>query len=113
MKCYNAIVPGELVEKLYKAGCPNIGRYEEADGSVKYSEATYADIFDGLIEKGVAVAFSREKHWERIQWTFSINTQWVTNGDEGETWHDAANAAIEKAIEILKEKGAGESAPRK
>lgn len=102
MTYYTSIVPAELVEKLYKAGCPNIGRYEEADGSVKYFEVTYADIFDGLIEKGVAIAFFREKHWKRIQWTFSINTQWVTNGDEGETWHDAANAAIEKAIGIIK-----------
>ena len=99
MNYYNAIVPGELVEKLYKAGCPNIGRYEEADGSVKYSEATYADIFDGLIEKGVAVViFPNDKCQHQYKWAFSV-PGWI-QFEKG--WHEAANSAFEKAIEILK-----------
>lgn len=100
MKYYNAIVPDELVEKLYKAGCPNIGRYER-DGEVFYSETFYAEVFDGLMEKGLAAAI--------LVLPSGLVVAYIVHGDNTavvmrKSWHEAANAAIEKAIEILKEK---------
>jgi len=105
MNYYTSLVPTELVEKLYKAGCPNIGRYEEADGSVKYSEATYADIFDGLIEKGIVVCVRPVFDDSTMKLGFMAD---IAVGKGGSalgwrtSWHDSANAAIEKAIEIIK-----------
>lgn len=105
MNYYTSIVPVELVERLYEAGCPNIGRYEEADGSVRYSEVTYADIFDGLIEKGLSVEISRSQAmdgWcvvitEIETKVWRVITPW-------KVWYDAAKHAILSASGLLKDK---------
>ena len=115
MKYYNAIVPGELVEKLYNAGYSNFATFNIENNKVAHIEETYATIFDGLMEKDISIEIEPEQilgGWlcaiERIS-----EREIFTGSAPFSTWHEAANAAIEKAIEILKEKGAEESAPRK
>lgn len=99
MNYYTSIVPAELVERLYGAGCPNIFRYD-LDGKAHYSETFYAEVFDGLMEKGLAAAI-------RVL-PSGLVVAYIVHGDNTavitrKSWHEAANAAIEGAIEILKE----------
>lgn len=118
-KYYTEIVPFELAKKLkdagYKEECS--GHYAKDgylwethpkqnsnDTENFFSAPTYAEVFDWLMGKGLSV---------KIQIAIG-NAGWIISAIcWGENWcdispatfHEAANAAIEKACEILKKNG--------
>lgn len=105
MKYYNAIVPVELIEKLYNAGYSNIATFNLENNKVTHIEETYATIFDGLMEKDISIELQPEQILGGWLATIErISEQKIYTGSAPfSTWHEAANAAIEGAIEILKE----------
>ena len=122
MKYYTEIVPFELAKKLKEVGfdfpCTHYYVKHEIEGASgrrtamhpknwnkgghNTSTPTYAKVFDWLIGKGVTVEMSINR---RSVWFADIYKIW--EGDKNQiglgTFHEAANAAIEKACELLKE----------
>lgn len=113
MKHYTDIIPPTLAEKLKEKGMPIIlgKRYanicpSSEDDEMPYQvlcSTTYGEVFDWSIDKGVYIEIlygSDNNHnvnyigrcWgkERVLLTEVFGT-----------WHSAANAAIEKALELI------------
>ena len=106
MNYYTEIVPAEIVERLYKAGCPNIQRYER-DGKDVCSEETYASVFDGLMERGIAIYVSPCLVTTTMKFVFNaaiMSSEIDRSFGYRTSWCETANEAIEKAIEILKKR---------
>lgn len=124
MKYYCEIVPFELAKKLkdagYKEECS--GHYAKDgylwethpkqnsnDTENFFSAPTYAEVFDWLIEKKLVIEMN---HLSDKTWIVSLYDNTIIGiPNQGFiahfkkiTFHEAANAAIEKACEILKEK---------
>ena len=118
MKYYTETIPVSLAEKLKEKGMP-LGNYvwipngmasskEEAnlayydDQLVPY--CNYAEVFDWLLDKHEAFVYvtclRMDEGWQYCGgiWGYGIDMTfgWQTS------WHEAANAAIEKALELIK-----------
>lgn len=120
MRCYTETIPISLAEKekLKEKGMPYIEiDCETYDSGTEYQRDerwcnnTYAEVFDWLMEKGVFIfGFRRFDNWRwaySSEWRFRIELEDISqesvNGYlvNGNTWHEAANAAIEKALELI------------
>lgn len=116
MKYYTEIVPFEVAKKLKDAGFPqyhNKGPWYNTFKELRLFSVcgdavqapTYAKAFDWLIEKGIAVEMERTfKEWCAFLCPIEPDTM-GSSIFHGPTFHKAANAAIEKACEILKGNG--------
>ena len=103
LRYYTSLVSVEIIEKLYDVGCPNLERFTVEEGKVQYSDTTYADIFDGLIKKGLCVAVHPR-----------LNSCWCADVEDASgimfssplepSFKDAANCAIQFVIKVLEEK---------
>lgn len=106
MKYFTKTIPISLAEKLKEKGMPMPANYADLP---QFSLPTFGYCFDWLMEKGLFVVI--EPHWdfadEVITKDFdaavirqgTIHTPTPTT--EGDTWHEAANAAIEMALTLI------------
>lgn len=111
MKYYTEIVPFELAYKLKEAGYPQdkdkkgytCGGLLTLRKWSDYAAPTYAEVFDWFFEKGlsIVIAYNGWDCWEYD--VYKLTSSDLYAGDFESDWHTAANAAIEKAIETLKE----------
>lgn len=119
MSYYTATIPPTLAEKLKEKGMPIKEQplYAQvapnARGIVKAGVGlrcpSYAEVFDWLIGEGIHIRIIPCREVKKLygtQWVWSwfINkiTQPSTNSDNyWMNWHEAANAAIEKALELI------------
>jgi len=114
MKYYTEIVTFELAKKLKEAGYPQDNYTREYDesgvlfrlivGRPFFVAPTYADVFDWLIGKGLSVEMAKVKSLYSIHWVSRIEgiPQRERRRKTKLSFHEAANAAIEKACELLK-----------
>lgn len=106
MKHYTDTIPLELAEKLKAAGMPIIlgKRYSDIcpsseDDEMPYQvlcSTTYSEVFDWLMEKNIRVYVVKALHGDK--WHGLVNSNDLMFCP---TWHEAANAAIEKALELI------------
>lgn len=115
MKHYTDTIPLPLAEKLKDKGMPIIlgKRYldicpNSEDDEMPYQvlcSATYAEVFDWLMEKRIYFTIYRTIDFYRTidyYWRMDI----ICNGDDvatryNKSWHEAANQAIEKALTLI------------
>jgi len=122
MRYYTETIPTSLAEKLKEKGMPiemqplYAPEAPNARGIVKAGVGLwcppYAEVFDWLMERGidVEVALSmiidvKNEGKKRVYfWTVGSldNINYEYGEDDNMTWHEAANAAIEKALELIK-----------
>lgn len=110
MKYYTDTIPLSLAEKLKEKGMPDIEIEWNPIRGKHYCFKTYAEVFDWLLDEKIYVRIipfgaSRigEETWD---WTYYIDelgepcteTEYFWH-----TWHEAANDAIEKALELIEE----------
>ena len=121
MKYYCEIVPFELAKKLKEAGYPQTRAHAYTEGGellgmvkLAFKDANgafpapiYAEVLDWLIGKGLSVEMAKVKSLYSIHWVSRIEgiPQWERRRKTKLSFHEAANAAIENACEILKENG--------
>ena len=119
MKYYTEIVPFELAKKLKEAEFPQDETFSDKwynkDGTLDILPfrtpicvaPTYADVFDWLIEKRLSAEMERHcgGDWSVALYRFYEPHCWyeLIRNAHASTFHEAANAAIEEACEILKE----------
>lgn len=100
MKHYTESIPVELAKKLKEAGMPedcgcNLCCYLPYDVEEKY---TYGFVFDWLMERGINIMLDKDGGlWSRF---IEAELQFLRTEDYP-SWHEASNAAIEKAVEII------------
>ena len=105
MKHYTATIPLPLAEKLKEKGMPkdcgcNLCCYPPYNVEEEY---TYGFVFDWLMEKDIRVypvkiKDSSLKSLHGDKWHGMINSDGLMFCP---TWHEAANAAIEKALTLI------------
>lgn len=99
MKYYTETIPLPLAEKLKDKGMPIIYRqsYLNDEG---VPTTMYGQVFDWLMEKGVAISICNRETPYGIGWYPVVNgaSPKVIDGKE---WHHSANAAIEKALTLI------------
>lgn len=105
MKYYTEIIPSTLAEKLKEKGMPmmpclNITPMNSFsdDGGIHFHYLpTYAEVFDWLTEMGIYVGISLT--WDK--WCWNIYNDQPSYQYNFDSWHEAANAAIEKALTLI------------
>ena len=114
---FNKEVPFFIKEQLKEVGLNTPIRFvdEHNNEMVPYSQLiTYAYAFDFLFKKGYLISVS--KNYDLAEECFSRAYDWSVDGsttkdsDAGfaDTWFEAANEAILKAIELIEKKEDGE-----
>lgn len=107
MKCYTQSIPLDLAEKLKAAGMPmmpcfNIhqtGSFSDDDGIHFYYTPTYAEVFDWMIENRIYTYLDHDD----TGWSmFLEKDKRFYRTEDFDTWHGAANKAIEKALDLIK-----------
>lgn len=98
---YTATIPPTLAEKLKEKGCEHPYAIPE--------QWEYGFVFDWLMEKGLFVVV--EPYWDFANETITkdFEASVIKQGTihtptpivEGNSWHEAANAAIEKALTLI------------
>ena len=127
MNYYTSTIPSPLAEKLKEKGMPIIfDVWTEEDGINRmvdifhgiYKERkhhplpSYAEVFDWLMsEKGVYISgfrwFDTWRWAYTTEWRFRIELEDISQEEvngyivNGNTWHEAAEAAIEKALTLI------------
>ena len=102
MKYYTEIIPVPLAEKLKESGMP-LGSYLAYYDDQLVPYCNYAEVFDWLMEKGNTIAVN-PMQYRGIRYMARIYYHGVISCCyEGDTWHEATNTAIEKALELIKE----------
>ena len=114
MRYYTETIPNDLGAKLEKAGMPIDwvdDSLEEQPIKAYHCETMYCEIFDWLMERGIdaEVALSRiidvkNEGKKRVYfWTVGSldNINYECGENDNMTWHEAANAAIEKALTLI------------
>lgn len=94
MKHFTQFIPLDLAEKLKAAGMPIANVVDSITGE-KSCRYTYAHIFDWLMDRGVDMELSTRAFflvWDKDGGPLAI---------KGKTWHEAAEAAIEKALTLI------------
>lgn len=104
MGYYNNIIGQGLANKLAAAGMELKPLPPTFDYELNHEAPTYAVVFDWFLKNGLSIEIG-----VRIRncWAARVYGVGYSHIDEHvgivfDTWHDAANAAVEKAIEILK-----------
>lgn len=118
MKHYTETIPAALAEKLKEKGmsmmpCLNITQtnsFSDDGGIHFYYFPTYADVFDWLMEREVFIEIELE--WDFAEevisdgWEYgvikkgTIHNRLFSHG-RCDSWHEAADAAIEKALTLI------------
>lgn len=109
MNYYTATIPPTLAEKLKERGMPmmtnvSISIVEDKpvvdDNGEQWYRPTYAEVFDWLMEKGIMITIRAVYYLngELGGWQPHYNHWGLKKCD---SWHEAANAAIEKAITLI------------
>lgn len=120
MNYYASTIPITLAEKLkekgyWNPGCTSTVQYDNAcyskDGRIHNDGViadwkdllpapTYAEVFDWLLEKGIIITIRAYYflNGERGAWQPHYN-HWGLK--RCESWHEAANVAIEKALTLI------------
>lgn len=117
-KYYTEIIPYELAVKLKESGFPQkpgmnyyegvLERYDyeqfEKYHKYIYTGPTYAEAIDWLMEKGWQILFSCEHCvWDACVGKMESDMYCMTDCEKSDNdWTVVANAAIEKALELLK-----------
>lgn len=108
MRHYTEIVPPALTRKLKVAGMPMIKATsgEDKDGKplYLYFAPTYADVFDWFLDKQIYLEMSAPSLVGYIAVLVDNYNYLNFDSIHGGSWHEAANAAIEKALEILNDR---------
>lgn len=112
MNYYTQTIPPTLAEKLKEKGMPDIEIVWNPIRGKHYCFKTYAEVFDWLIREGIYFHhYPTDAFMRKVgEWYFcviheSIEYQHCSDWEFWKhTWHEAANAAIEKALELIKEK---------
>lgn len=107
MGYYNNIIGQGLANKLAAAGMELRPLPPTFDYELNYEAPTYAVVFDWFIYNGIDIAIERFLNGKTDYYAVikvAKNKVFVeTEAPEKVLgWHDAANAAIERAIKILK-----------
>lgn len=107
MKHYTDTIPVELGYLLEDKGM-NVKCLQEVAGAgtdeiPPYGQkvlTTYAEVFDWLMEKSVKIYLDSDSGL----WAWFIESDYdLKRTEDYPSWHEAANAAIEKALELIKE----------
>ena len=104
MKYYIETIPASLAEKLKGKGMPIIFSRQTLSEDNKFPYEyipTYAEVFDWLMERDMFVII--EPSHLKSSWyhaTISRRKLFMACCEES-TWHEAANAAIEKALTLI------------
>lgn len=112
MKYYTKIIPSALAEELKTLGIHQL-KDNRMEGWLNSGDnITYAEVFDWLMEKriyidGYPIYHITNKCYTN-EWCFNVMSDDIPQEKEGDyesfgKWHEAANAAIEKALELVKE----------
>lgn len=115
---YTETIPVALAKKLKEKRMPliislipNYLGDPECEAYEKVEPPTYAEVFDWLMERGLRIVI--EPFWdfanERItdMWCYyivkvgTLSSQPKNTISQYGTWHEAAEAAIEKALELI------------
>lgn len=104
MGYYNNIIGQGLANKLAAAGMELKPISPTFDYEIDYEAPVYAVVCDWFIKNDLSIEIAS---WGQTYWAARVSVIGGSYLNEPvglnfETWHDAANAAIEKAIEILK-----------
>ena len=98
MKYFTATIPLDLAEKLKEKGMPMPVNYADLpDGTLP----TFSFVFDWLMEEKIYISITQQwvyANGEATAWIPVVNCH--SNGFY-HTWHEAANAAIEKALTLI------------
>lgn len=111
MKHYTDIIPLPLAEKLKEKGMPIEMRplyapeAPNARGIVKAGVGlrcpSYAEVFDWLMSDNRQIIIVIEPSFYEPYLGKVYNKDGFEKGFDGNTWHEAANAAIEKALTLI------------
>lgn len=106
MEYYTSIIPYSLAEKLKAAGMPEIKIEWNPIHEKYHCFNTYAEVFDWLMGKGIGIGIKH--HWSGMvyqgyDWNVCQFCRTITPHFDTAygTWHEAANAAIEKALTLI------------
>lgn len=111
MKYYTSTIPATLAEKLKAAGMPILIEQEwyingmpKAEKDCHKPMTKYCEVFDWLMDLGYQILLfvnndGRNFGVDAEVWSMKIG---FTKLERKDTWHEAANAAIEKALELIK-----------
>lgn len=107
MKYYTETIPISLAEKLREKG---MVMEENGKSMIDWKVPTYADTIDWFMtKKNISIILYRMTQNFRIALRKANNgilleSIWDTDAnDKDTTWHEAANVAINKALELIKE----------
>lgn len=118
-KFYNETIQTALADKLYKVGMPKEylpPQRKHIGNGIYVTEAVecwrmpkYSDALDWLMQNGLCVSISAINVDDKVQfigYLMDLNSVPRYDGSFGykSTWEEAITPAIEKAIELLKEK---------
>lgn len=114
MKYFCDTIPLPLAEKLKEIGMPipvefipNYLGDPEGETISKIVPPSFAFVFDWLMEKGYRIVIKALPVNDPVLWYAYITTMapdydFVAYTIDYLSWHEAANAAIEKALELIK-----------
>lgn len=107
MKYYCEIISVSLAEKLKEKGMP-IHIWRDMFSDNKGTDATFASVFDWLMDRGLSCEITRHIDFghEEVcpEWDWDIERVGPiidSPGGYAGTWHEAAEAAIEKALTLI------------
>lgn len=104
MKYYCETIPCTLAEKLKEKGMPmeesryGIFPHFVAKDGVMYFPPTFASTFDWLMEKGKEIEIFYVPARGAYMYGIAPSPDYQIGGN---TWHEAAEKAIEKALELI------------
>lgn len=111
MKCYTESISPDLAKKLKEKGMPiemqplYAQEAPNARGIVKAGVGLwcppYAEVFDWLMSDNRQITIVIEPSFYEPYLGKIYNKDGFVNGFDGTTWHEAANAAITKALELI------------
>lgn len=118
MKYYTETIPLPLAEKLKEKGMPILIEQEWYGNGMPKAEkdchkpmTKFCEVFDWLMERGILIVI--EPSWDFANeeitdmWNCDIvkvgafSSQPETEISQHDTWHEAAEKAIEKALELI------------
>ena len=108
MNYYTDIIPLPLAEKLKEKGMPIIIAYD-----TEWSNATFGACFDWFANQGIFIdlypIYNATTHKYSTDWEGDVVSDLISPDDvmcyetSKPSWHEAAEAAVEKALELIKE----------
>ena len=106
MNYYTQKLPIELAKKLREAGM-KMGLYHDIFADNTGTTTTFAEVLDWLMsEKSYLIIILRSEgrwcYWVGLTTDYdSYDDTYEIEGEDFDTWHEAATKAIEKALEII------------